>query len=98
MKNLKIDKTEARTVTQYLQKKCLTPEDMAQIHAEDSISCTTVKKIVCRIQAGLGLNRSDPRSSRRKTSTTDEEVDAIHCIVLNDRRLIVQLIAKSIGN
>ena len=32
-----------------------------------------------------------------KNSTIDEQVDVIHCIIVDDRRLIVLLIVKSIG-
>ena len=37
------------------------------------------------------------QSSHSKTSTTDDQVDAIHCIVLGDICLTVQQIVKSIG-
>lgn len=37
------------------------------------------------------------RSGRPKTSVTDEEVDAIQRMVLEDRRLTVQQITKCIG-
>ena len=37
----------------------------------------------------------DPRSGRPRTSTTDEQEDAIHCINPDDRWLTVEQIAKT---
>ena len=41
-------------------------------------------------------SKDDPRSRCPKTSTTDKQVDAIRCMVLDDRHLTVQQIAKFI--
>ena len=40
-------------------------------------------------------NADDSRSGNPKTSTTDEQVNAIHRMVLDDRRLPIQLIADA---
>lgn len=96
-----MDKRETRAVIKYLQKKGMTPkeihEDMVQTLAEDSPSYATVKKWAAEFKRGRVSTEDDPRSGRPKTSTTDEQVAAIHRMVLDDRRQTVQQIAKSIG-
>ena len=94
MTNLKMDKAEARAVINYLQKKGITPkeihEDMVRIFAEDSPPNTTVKRWAAEFKRGRDSSEDDPQSGRPKTSTTDAQVDAIHRLVLDDRRLTVQ--------
>ena len=98
-----MDEVEARAIINYLQKKKkgITPkeihEDMVRIFAEDSPPYTTVKKWAAKFKSGRDSTEDDPQSGRPKTSTTDEQADAIHRIVLNDRCPTVQQIGKSIG-
>ena len=52
--------------------------------------CASVKKWAVEFKRDRDGTKDDPWSARLKTSTTDEEVDAIHGIILDDRRLTVQ--------
>ena len=55
------------------------------------------EEIGCRIQTGQGQHwRWPSRSGHQKPSTTDQQVDTIHRIVLNDRHLTVYQIVRSI--
>ena len=96
-----MDKTETRAVIKFLQKKGMTPKeihaDMVQTLAEASPSYATVKKWAAEFRRGRNSTKDDPRSGRPKTSTSDEQVDAIHRMVSDDKCLTVQQIAKSIG-
>ena len=82
----------------YMQKKRMTPKeihaDMVQILAEESLSYTTVKKCAVRFKQDT-YSKDDLRSGRSKISTPDEKVKAIYRIVIDGRRLTVQLTAKS---
>ena len=92
---------EARAVIQYLQTKGMSPkeilEDMVQTLGEDSPSYSTIKKWAAEFKRGRDSTEDDPRSGRPKTPTTDEQVDAIHRMVWDDRRLTVQQMAKTTG-
>ena len=68
---------------------------MVQTLAEDFPSYATVKKWDTEYKRGRVSIEDDPRSGRPKTSTTDEQVDTIHRMVLDDRRLTVEQIAKN---
>ena len=97
--NLKM--TKAWAIIKYLQKKDMIPteihENMVQIVAEDSSSYAIMKKWAVNFKRGWDRINDDPRSGHPKTSITDEPVDAIHRMVLDEKRLTVQQIAKSIG-
>ena len=97
----KKDKIEAQAVIQYLQKKDITSkeihEDMVQILSEDSLSSVTVKKWAIEFEQDKDHIEIDSWSGCPKTSTTDEYVDGIFLMVLEDRHLTPQQIAKAIG-
>ena len=86
-----MDKTEACTVINYLQKKGITlkeiHEDMIQILVENSPSNVTVKKLAAEFKQGRDSTEDDSQSSHSKALTTDEQVDTIHCILLDDTHL-----------
>ena len=65
------------------KEKYDTQEDMVSIFAEDFTSYPTVKKLSAN-SSGEGTE-NDSRSGLPKTSTTDEQVDAIHLMILDDR-------------
>ena len=71
-------------------------EDIAYIFAENSSSYAT---LMWSIEFKLGRDSigGESRSGRPKNSITDEQVEPIHHIILDDRRFIGQQIAKSIG-
>jgi transposase len=96
-----MDKTEARAVIKYLQKKGMTPkeihEDMVKTLDDDSPSYSTIKRWAADFKRGRESIEDDPRSGRPKTSTTDDQVEAIHRTVLDDRRLSIRQIANIVG-
>ena len=70
---------------------------MVHIFAEDCHFYATVKKWAAESKWNRDRTEDNPRSACSKTSTPDEQVDAIHQMILDDRCLIVQQIVKSIG-
>ena len=85
----KMDKTEARAVIKYLQKKGMTPkeihEDMVKTLDDDSPSYSTIKKWAAEFKRGRESIEDDPRSGHPRTSTTDDQVETNHRTVLDDR-------------
>lgn len=80
-----MDETQARGVIKYLPKKGMTPKEMA------------LDEMVQEFKKGRVRTDDDPRSYPPKTSTTDDRVDAKNRMVLDDKCLTVQQMAKSIG-
>ena len=68
---------------------------MEQILEEDSPSYATAKKWTTEFKRGRNSTKDDPQSGHPKTSTSDEQIDVIHLMVLGDRHLTVQQIAKA---
>ena len=87
-------------VIKYPQKKSMAHkeihENVVQIFTVDSPSYATVKKWAAEFKRCRDNTEDDPGSGHSKTSTSDEQADAIHCIPWDDRRLTVQQITKSI--
>ncbi|CAH1257192.1 SETMAR [Branchiostoma lanceolatum] len=70
---------------------------MAKTLGEDSPSYSTIKKWVANFKRGKGSVKDDPRSGRPKTATSENEVDAIHRMIMNDRRVTIRHIEHSLG-
>ena len=64
--------------------------DTVQILDESSPFYTTMKKQAADLKLNWDSTEDDARSSDPKTSTTDEQVDTIHCMVLDNGRFTVQ--------
>lgn len=64
---------------------------------QDSPSYASVKKWDVRFKRGRDNTEVAPRSGRLKTSTTEGQVDALHRMILDKRRLTVQQIVTSKG-
>lgn len=69
---------------------------MVQTLTEDSPSDATVKKWLTKFKRGMVSTEYDRWSVCPKTSNTDDQVEAIHLMVLNERLFTVKQIAKSI--
>ena len=87
-----------RGLIRYLQKKGLAPKE---IHADkvatlgdDAPALSTVKKWAAEFKRGRKNLQDDPRSGGLSTTTTQENIDRIHQIAINDRRLTVNHIAN----
>uniref|UniRef100_A0A3B5BAW3 Mos1 transposase HTH domain-containing protein n=1 Tax=Stegastes partitus TaxID=144197 RepID=A0A3B5BAW3_9TELE len=94
-----MDKKEARAVIKDLHKKGMTAKEihknMRNALGEHSPCYSTVKKWVADFKRGRESTSDDPRSGRPKSATTHGQVETIHLMVMNDRRVTVQHIAES---
>ena len=72
-------------------------EDVVQTIAKNSYSYATIKKWAAEFNWGRDSTGEDLWSDHPKTSITDEQVDAIHHIILDNRHLTILQIAYSIG-
>ena len=90
---MKIDKIWHCGIIKYLQKKVLAPKD---IHAnmdatlgDDALALSTVKKWAAEFKRGRESLKDDPKSGCPVSATTQENIDRVHHIVMDDRCLIV---------
>ena len=68
---------------------------MVQLRVEDS-PFNTSEKWAEKFEWDRNNAEDNSQSGRPKTLTNDEQVNALHCLNLDDRRLSIQKIAKSI--
>ena len=96
-----MDKIWHRGVIRYLQKKGLTTKeihsDMASTLGDDAPVLSTVKKWAAEFKRGRESLEDDPRSGRPSIATTQEKIDRIHQMVMNDRRLTISHLANVIS-
>ena len=59
---------------------------MVSTLGDDAPALSTVKKWAAEFKRGRESLEDDPRSGRSSTATTQENIDRIHQIVMNDRR------------
>ena len=69
---------------------------MVQVLAENSTSSATTKKE--EVKRDRNSTEDDPRSGCSKPSTSYEQVDSIHCMILYYWCLTVNKMAQPIGN
>ena len=88
-------------VIRYLQKKeLMTKEinaDMVSTLGDDAPALSTVKKWAAEFKRGRESLEDDPRSGCPSTATTQENIDRIHQMVMNDRRLTISHLANVIS-
>ena len=84
-----------------MHKKGLAPKD---IHADmvatlrdTAPSYATVKKWAAHFKMGNESLEDDVRRGQPTTATTEENIDHVHKVVMDDRRLTVNQIAHSVG-
>ena len=96
-----MDKIWHRVVIRYLQKKGLTTKeiyaDIVSIFGDDALALSTVKKRAAEFKRGRESLEDDPKSGRPSTATTQENIDRIHQMVMNDRRLTISHLANVIS-
>ena len=96
-----MDKIWHRGVIRYLQKKGLTTKkyhaDMFSTLGDDAPALSTVKKWAAEFKRGRESLEDDPRSGRPSTATTQENIDHIHQMVINDIRLTISHLANVIS-
>ena len=96
-----MDKIWHRGVIRYLQKKRLTTEkihtDMVSTLEDNARALSIVKKWAAEFKRGRERLEDDPRSGRPSMATTQEIIDRIHQMVMNDRRLTINYLASVIS-
>ena len=90
-----------RGVIRYLQKKGLTTKkiyaDMVSTLGDDAPALSTMKKWAAEFKMARESLEDDPRSGRLSTPTIQENIDRIHQMVMNDRRLTISHLANVIS-
>ena len=85
--------TLAGGIIKYLQKKGLVPKeihaDMISTLGDDAPALSAVKKWAAEFRRGRESLEDDPRSGRPASATTQENIDCVHHMVMNDRLLTV---------
>lgn len=97
----KISNLTTVDLSNYLQKKCLTPKS---IHAEvvrtlgnETPGLSTVHKRATEFRSRMEDIEDCPRSGRPVTTTTAENIDRVDHIVIDDRRFIINQISDAIS-
>ena len=100
-----MDKNWHPGVIRYLQKKGLTTKEihtnMVSTLGDDAPALSTVKKWAVKFKRGRESLEDDPRSGRPSTATIQENIDRIHQMVMNDRRLTISswpILSASLAN
>ena len=70
---------------------------MVSTLGDDAPALSTVKKWAAEFKRGRKSLEDDPRLGRPFTATTQENIDRIHQMVMNDRRLTINHLANVIG-
>ncbi|XP_029635054.1 uncharacterized protein LOC115210591 [Octopus sinensis] len=89
-----------RGVTKYLQKKGLVPKDihayMVATLGDDAPAVLTTQKWTAELR-GEEILEVGPKSGSPATSTTEENIDRVHHIMMDDTRLTINQIASIIS-
>ena len=99
--SLKMDKIVYRAVIKFFVKEGLTSNEInskfINVYGDSSPSFSTIKKWAAEFKRGRTSLEDDPREGRPKSETTPEIIEQVHDMVLDDRRMKVREIAKTIG-
>ena len=72
-------------------------EDFMDTLGKETPSYSKVKKWAADFKRGRDSAEDDGRSGRPKDATADENVNAVHTLVMSDRRRDLQSIASEVG-
>ena len=70
---------------------------MVSTLGNDATALSTVKKWTAKFKRGRESLEDDSRSGRPSTAITQENIDCIHQMVMNDRRLTISHLANVIN-
>ena len=97
-----MEMVEQRAVIKYLQKKGMLPsqihEEMMATLGESAVSYGIVKRWFRTFKCGRMSCEDDHRGGPPRTVTTPENINKVHDIVLQDRRITIRDIQCSRGN
>jgi hypothetical protein len=99
--SLKIDKVEYHTVIKFFVKEGLMPNEIhskfIKVYGDSSPSFLTIKKWAVWFKRGCTSSEDHTSEGRPKSATTPEIIEQVHDMVLDDQRIKVREIAKTIG-
>jgi hypothetical protein len=100
--SLKMDKIEYRAVIKFFVKEGLKPNEIhsnfINIYGDSPPSFSTIKKRAAEFKRGRTNLEDDPHEgSLKSVTTTTEIIKQVHHMILNDERMKVREIAKTIG-
>ena len=70
---------------------------LTKAYGESAMSKTRVSEWYKRFQDGREAVEDDERPGRPSTSTTDENVEKVKEMVMNDRRITIRAVADDFG-
>lgn len=96
-----MNKLEYRAVIKFLTKEGQTPSQihsrMVNVYGEESPSLATVKNWAKEFKWGRESLEDDPRTGRPTETTSEEIIEHVECLVLDDGRLKKKEIAQMVG-
>ncbi len=96
-----MDVAEKRAVIKHLLKKGMNTKeihnDMLETLDNDCPSYTMIKKWILLFKQGRTSTGSDPIPGKPCTATSEQNVEAVHRMVMTDRRMTIQHIAETLG-
>ena len=96
-----MDKTEYRAVIKFLvlegQSSKQVKERLTSVYGQSSPSSSTIKRWVKEFQRGRESLEDDPRSGRPTTSTSPENIEKVHKLVIENRRISLYELEEATG-
>ena len=96
-----MDKTEYRAVIKFLvlegQSSKQVEERLTSVYGQSSPSSSTIKRWVKEFQRGRESLEDDPRSGRPTTSTSPENIEKVHKLVIENRRISLYELEEATG-
>lgn len=96
-----MDKIRRRTLKKDLQKKSFAMKDsdagMVAILVDNTQTLQTVQKWPSEFRRERDIFKDDPRSRRLATATVEENIDHFPDMMMNQRQLVINVIANAIN-
>ena len=96
-----MDKTEYRAVIKFLvlegQSSKQVEERLTSVYGQYFPSSSTIKRWVKEFQRGRESLEDDPRSGRPTTSTSPENIEKVHKLVIENRRISLYELEEATG-